>query len=378
MQRNPRPPLVQNRSMRCGLAIGFVAGSLFLFSVCAASAQSPSNALLSPPEMQSASGRVLQLMDLAANAVPGLARASEPLRQTTQATVAKLGKTPKDPSITLEFTNQVKAFLSLSDAFPRPDFFSPTASQQFLELRDSVQRLDRHFAALLVREQEEIRAAAADPYNLQRYAVANSRELAPTPSLPRYVFLGDSAIDGWRLSEYFAGQDFVNRGIAGQTTSQILPRFLADVVALHPLAVVVLAGSGDLAAGISPSAIADNLVMMGDVAKAHSVQPIFASLLPASGEAAKTRTPEAVRKVNTWLRDYCIRENFIYLDYFSAMADANGMMKADLTDDGANPNSRGYRAMAPLVMDAIQRLRDMLAAPEDPLKPRRHLLPTMK
>jgi lysophospholipase L1-like esterase len=147
------------------------------------------------------------------------------------------------------------------------------------------------------------------------------------------------------------------------------------VVALRPSAVIVLAGSADIAAGITPSAIADNLVMMGDVAKAHSVQPIFASLLPASGEAAKTRTPEAIQKVNTWIRDYCIRQNYIYIDYYSAMADAKGMMKPDLSDDGLNPNARGYRIMSPLLLDGIERLRDMLAAQEDPTKPKRRILP---
>ena len=260
--------------------------------------------------------------------------------------------------------------------FPGPEFFPATASQQFLELRDDLQRLDRHFQALLIHEQVDAHANDSDPYNLKRYAAANSKTLPPTPLVPRYVFLGDSATDLWRLNEYFTGKDFVNRGIAGQTTNQILPRFLADVVALRPLAVIVLAGSGDLAAGMSPSAIADNLVMMGDVAKSHSVQPIFASLLPAGGEAAKTRTPEAIKKVNSWIRDYCIRENFIYLDYYTAMADDKGMMKAELSDDGVNPNGRGYRVMSPIVLDGIERLRDMLATQEE-AKTKHRMLPLL-
>ena len=117
--------------------------------------------------------------------------------------------------------------------------------------------------------------------------------------------------------------------------------------------------------------------MMGDVAKAHSVQPMFASLLPASGEAAKVRTPEAIQKVNSWIRDYCIRENFIYIDYYTAMADSKGLLKADLSDDGVNPNARGYRVMAPLLLDGVERLRDMVAAPDDPLKPKRRVLPLL-
>lgn len=349
-------------------------GSLLLCAVTI-SAQSPANALLSQPETQSTATRVLQLMESTAVAVPGLVAASGPLRQNTKDTVAALGRNPRDASLTLQFTQQIRAYLALSDAFPRPSFFPPAASQQFLELRDDLQRLDRHFAALLVYEQTQARAVAADPNDLKHYAAANEKPPAPTPGQPRYVFLGDSATESWRLNEYFTGHDFINRGIAGQTTNQILARFLADVVALRPLAVVVLAGSNDIAAGMSASATADNLVMIGDVAKAHSIQPIFASLLPAGGEAAKVRTPDAIRKMNTWIRDYCIRENFIYLDYYTAMADDKGMMKADLSDDGVNPNSRGYRVMSPLVLDAVERLRILLETPEDPARTHRHILP---
>ena len=340
------------------------------------SSQSPPNALLSQPETQLTATRTLQLMESTANSVPGLARASEPLRQNTQATAAALGKSLRDPTLTLQFTNELRAYLALADSLPRPDFFSATASQQFLELHDELQRLDRHFQALLIRAQIDLHANDADPNNLKRYSLANSKLTPPTPSMPRYVFLGDSTTESWRLNEYFIGRDFVNRGIAGQTTTQILARFLADVVALRPLAAVVLAGSGDIALGMTASSIADNMVMIGDVAKAHSVQPIFTSILPAGGDAAKLRAPEAIQKVNSWIRDYCIRENFIYVDYYTAMADSKGMLKADLSDDGLNPNARGYRVMASLLLDGVERLRDMIAA-DDPMKPKRRVLPLL-
>jgi len=356
--------------MRRTLIPSVVSGIALLVFAVFAPAQAPPNALLSQPETQLTATRIVQLMESTATAVPGLVHASEPLRQNTQATATALGKTLRDTTLTLQLINDIKAYLAIADSLPRPDFFPPAASQQFLELRDEQQRLDRHFQALLIRVQLDAHANDSDPNDLKRYAAANSKSLAPTQSSPRYVFLGDSATDLWRLNEYFTGKDFVNRGIAGQTTNQILARFLADVVALRPTAVIVLAGSNDIALGMTPSAIADNLVMMGDVAKAHSVQPIFASLLPASGEAAKTRTPEAIQKVNGWIRDYCIRENFIYLDYYTAMADAKGIMKADLSDDGLNPNARGYRVMSPLLLDGIERLRDMMAAAEDPTKPK--------
>jgi lysophospholipase L1-like esterase len=346
---------------------------VLVFGTAMIVAQAPPNALLSPAETQAATSRATQLMETTAAAVPGLVRASEPLRQNAQATAAALAKTLRDTSLTLRFTREISAYLALADSLPRPDVFQPASSQQFLELRDILQKFNRHFEALLVKEQADVHAVAADPYELNHYAAVNSKTLPPIASQPRYVFLGDSGTERWPLNEYFAGQDFVNRGIAGQTTHQILARFLADVVALRPLAVVVLAGSNDVAAGMTPSAIADNLVMMGDVARAHSVQPMFASLLPVSGSATKVRTPEAIQKVNTWIREYCIRENFIYIDYYAAMADAKGMMKAEYTDDGVNPNSRGYRVMAPILLDGVERLRIMLASPEDVTKIRRRL-----
>lgn len=351
-------------------------GALLLAVPILVSAQSPPNALLSVQETQLTATKVLQLMEATSGTIPGLAKASDALRQTTQTTATALGKSPRDTTLTLQFLNELRGYLALADALPHPDFFPSAASQEFLELRDEQQHLDRHFQALLVREQLDLKASEADPYNLKRYASANSKELEPTPSLPRYVFLGDSSTDLWRLSDYFPGKDFVNRGIAGQTTSQMLPRFLADVVALRPLAVVINAGSTDLAVGMSPIAIDDNLVMMGDVAKAHSVQPLFTSVLPVNGEAAKTRTPEAIKKLNAWIRDYCIRENFIYIDYYTALADSKGMMKAEYTEDGVNPNGRGYRVMAPILLDGIDRLHDMItaSAPEDPNKPKRRLL----
>jgi lysophospholipase L1-like esterase len=118
--------------------------------------------------------------------------------------------------------------------------------------------------------------------------------------------------------------------------------------------------------------------MMADVAKAHSVRPVFASLLPAGGEASKARTPEAIQQVNSWLRDYCAREKLIYIDYYTAMADEKGMMKADLSDDGVNPNSRGYRVMSPILLDGIERLRAAIAAQDEPAKAKRRLLPLIQ
>lgn len=351
--------------MRC-------AAAAVLLCVAYVRAQDPPGALLSEPDTQALGVRLLQLMESTGLAIPGLARAGDPLRQNTQATTEALDKSPRDPGLTLQLANEIRAYLALADSFPLPDFFPAAASQQLVELRGDVQKLDRHFQALLVQEQADARAGQADPNNLKRYATANSQLPAPSATLPRYVFLGDLATDSWRLNEYFSGKDFVNRGIAGQTTGRMLGRFLADVVTLHPFAVIVLGGSGDIALGMTPSAVADNLEMMGDVAKAHSVQPVFASLLPVSGEAAGEAAK--IQAVNTRLREYCSREKLVYVDYYSVLADDKGMMKADLSDDGVNPNGKGYRVMSPVLLDGLERLRAMMVQPAEPVKARRRFL----
>jgi lysophospholipase L1-like esterase len=178
------------------------------------------------------------------------------------------------------------------------------------------------------------------------------------------LFLGDSITDFWRLNEYFTGRDFVNRGISGQTTTQILGRFLQDVVSLRPQAVLILAGTNDIARGISPNGIEDNLTMIAELAKAHGITPLFASITPVSDyhksedpryEMTSLRPPAVIVQVNAWLRDYCRRGGLTYVDYYLAMADSSGKLPADEADDGLHPNAKGYRVMAPIALQAIDK-----------------------
>ncbi|MEP6715539.1 MAG: GDSL-type esterase/lipase family protein [Terriglobia bacterium] len=307
--------------------------------------------------------RMAQLMESTAVAIPGLVRASEALRQNADATVADFRKAPQDTQLLSLFIRQVNAYLALSDSVPRPTPFPAEASRQLAELREDVGRMDRHFDELLLSVAQGLQARAADPSELQRYVEANSKVLPPG-NLPRIVFLGDSITDAWRLNEYFTGRDFINRGISGQTTLEMLGRFPSDVTALHPQAVLILAGTNDLGRGAPVAAIENNLATMGDVAKAHSIQPLFASILPVSDyhkdadpqfETTKTHSPDAIRQINKWLLDYCHREGFIYVDYYSPMADTSGYLRSDLSDDGLHPNARGYRVMAPIALEAIGR-----------------------
>jgi lysophospholipase L1-like esterase len=150
------------------------------------------------------------------------------------------------------------------------------------------------------------------------------------------VFLGDSITDGWRLNEYFPDRDFVNRGIGGQITGQMLGRMKADVIDRQPAAVVVLAGVNDIARGAPIETIRNNLAMIADLAVAHRIKPVFASILPVHDYQRPMAT---IRALNEWLAAMCRQRGFVYLDYFPAMADAGGFLRAELADDGLHPNA---------------------------------------
>ena len=308
--------------------------------------------------------RMLQLMESTAVVVPGLIHASEPLRQNAEATATAITQTPRNPALTFQFLNQIKAYLALADSFPRPSPFPAAADQQFAELREDLQRMQLHFEATLETQTQTEQKRDSDPNNLKRYADADSKMLPPT-KLPRIVFLGDSITDAWRLNEYFTGRDFVNRGIGGQTTLQMLARFRQDVAALNPKVVVVLGGTNDIAAGVSINQITENLATIGDLAKAHGIKPLFASILPVSDyhkdadphyEMTPNRPPATIQTINTWIRSYCQSQGYVYVDYYSAMVDSAGRMQTDLSDDGLQPNAKGYRVMSPVALEAIGRV----------------------
>ena len=333
---------------------------LCLFPAAVLWAQSP------PPTQTDAeqlATRLVQLMESTAVAVPGLIRASEPLKQNAEETLMALERAPRNAALALRFINQIKAYLALSDSFPRPSPFPAAADQQFAELREGLQRMQLHFEATLEAQTQVEQKRDSDPNNLKRYADVDSKMPPPT-KLPRVVFLGDSITDAWRLNEYFTGRDFINRGIGGQTTIQVLARFRQDVAALNPKAVVVLGGTNDIAAGISVNQIEDNLAMIGDLAKAHGIRPIFASILPVGDyhkdadpryEMTPGRPPATIQSINSWIRSYCQSQGFVYMDYYSAMVDSTGQMQSDLADDGLHPNAKGYRVMSPVALEAIGR-----------------------
>jgi lysophospholipase L1-like esterase len=198
---------------------------------------------------------------------------------------------------------------------------------------------------------------------LARYRDANAALKPPAPGENRVVFFGDSITDIWHLDEYFPGKPYINRGIGGQTTPQMLVRFRQDVIDLHPKVVVILAGTNDIAGNTGPMRLEDieaNFASMAEIARANNIRVVFSSVLPVHNYTPQSqnmyagRPPEKILELNRWLKNYvAAHPDCLYLDYFSAMVDDKGLLKRELAEDGLHPNVAGYKIMAPLAEEAI-------------------------
>jgi lysophospholipase L1-like esterase len=206
-------------------------------------------------------------------------------------------------------------------------------------------------------------AVFTDDYGqLARYRDADAALAAQAAAENRVVFYGDSITDIWKLADYFPGSPYVNRGIGGQTTPQMLVRFRQDVIDLHPKVVLILAGTNDIAGntGQMPNEdIEANLSSMAELARVHGIRVVLSSVLPVHNYTQRAKDFFAQRPMarilalNTWLKDYCTKNGHVYLDYFSAVVDDQGLLKKDLADDGLHPNVAGFKIMAPLAEAAI-------------------------
>lgn len=206
-----------------------------------------------------------------------------------------------------------------------------------------------------------MQARLEDWPGLTRYRDEDAKMLPPAPGENRVVFLGDSITDAWGRShgKFFPGKPWVNRGISGQTTPQMLVRFQQDVLALHPAAVVILAGTNDIAENTGPepmSAIEDNFRSMVTLAKANHVRVVLSSVLPASRYNWRPgiAPAEKIRELNQWLQGYAAEQHLVYLNYYPALVNDEGGMKPALTTDGTvHPNDAGYAIMEPLAEQAV-------------------------
>ena len=204
---------------------------------------------------------------------------------------------------------------------------------------------------------------------LNRYRELNRAVKPPAAGEQRVVFMGDSITDAWpapRFAEtFFPGKPYIGRGISGQTTPQMLVRFRPDVIDLKPKAVVILAGTNDIAGNTGPMSdeeIAANLTSMAEIAKANGIKVVFSSILPVSAyHTAPNGVPQTqlrpmarIRALNDWMKKYAAAEKHTYLDYFPAMTDAQGLLKTELSGDDLHPNAAGYAVMGPLADAAIK------------------------
>jgi len=218
-------------------------------------------------------------------------------------------------------------------------------------------------------EVERERMLHNDWAELGRFRLANAKVMAPAPGERRVVFMGDSITEGWRgtvqpegpeMGAFFAGRAYLNRGISGQTTAQMLVRFREDVIALQPKAVVLLAGTNDIAGNtgeVTLEAIEGNLATMAELARAHHIRVVLVSVLPAAeyGWRPGRQPAPKILALNRWLKDYADANGYIYVDLHTAMATPEGGMRHELSEDGVHPNHAGYELMERLLRPVVER-----------------------
>lgn len=195
---------------------------------------------------------------------------------------------------------------------------------------------------------------------IRRYEKANSQLPEPAKGEKRVVYMGDSITDFWvnNDSTFFKSNNYIDRGISGQTTGQMLVRFREDVINLKPAAVVILAGINDIAENNGPEKLEEifgNIVSMVELARANKIKVVISSVLPAAAFPWRPSIDpkEKVKALNELLKDYASKNNIVYLDYFTPMADANRGLPPELAKDGIHPTLAGYKIMEPMAVKAI-------------------------
>ncbi|MGH9733437.1 MAG: SGNH/GDSL hydrolase family protein [Candidatus Acidiferrales bacterium] len=200
--------------------------------------------------------------------------------------------------------------------------------------------------------------------DLARFHDANLQTGPPTGGRERVIFMGDSITEGWHLDKSFRGKPYINRGISGQTSSQMLLRFRQDVIDLKPKVVLILAGTNDFAENTGPltlDQVEGNIISMAQLSTANGIRAVLCSVLPSvrfpwhpevQGPATRIAT------LNRWMKGYAAENKYVYVDYYSAMKDPAGGLPSGLSPDGVHPSVAGYAIMAPLAESGIKRALD--------------------
>ena len=210
------------------------------------------------------------------------------------------------------------------------------------------------------KEEIETESENQDWPNLNRYKKENYDLNLDLNEGNRVIFMGDSITEGWSAlyPDFFKKRNYVNRGISGQTTPQMLIRFRSDVVDLLPKTVVILAGTNDIAENTGPSnvkMITDNIFSMAELGNAHSIKIVLCSVLPVFKYSWKNiiDPPSYIYEVNSMIEEYCLKNNYKYLDYYSSMVDGRKGLMESLTEDGVHPNEKGYEVMSQLFQERM-------------------------
>jgi len=199
--------------------------------------------------------------------------------------------------------------------------------------------------------------------DLERFQAADAALPPPAPDEDRVVFMGDSITQGWKIEGpegTFPGKPYINRGISGQTTPQMLVRFRQDVIDLKPKVVIILAGTNDIAENTGPMTLEEteeNLASMADLASYNHIRPVLCSVTPAF-DFPWHRGLDPANKIvnlNDWIKAYAAEKGYVYVDYYSALKDAQGGLPPNLSHDGVHPNAAGYAIMAPLAEAGIEK-----------------------
>ncbi|MGB2671540.1 MAG: SGNH/GDSL hydrolase family protein [Candidatus Acidiferrum sp.] len=241
---------------------------------------------------------------------------------------------------------------------------APPAPSQNAKLADPA---EAYWEQLTPYEKSQIEHMYADWAFLAKFREANKELPPPVAAEARVVFMGDSITEGWGMKatatspargEFFPGKPYINRGISGQTTPQMLVRFRQDVIELKPKAVLILAGINDIAENTGKMTLGEiegNIESMSELARASKIHPVLCSVLPASDFPWHKGLEPApkVRALNAWIKEYAAKNDFVYVDYYSAMANSEGGMRDGLSLDGVHPNKAGYDIMAPLAEAGI-------------------------
>jgi lysophospholipase L1-like esterase len=206
-------------------------------------------------------------------------------------------------------------------------------------------------------------SSGQDWAGLRHYRKANAKLNPPSQGQMRVVFMGNSITELWGDLDpgFFKKNSYINRGISGQTTPQMLIRFRPDVIHLHPSVVVILGGTNDIAGNTGPSSlemIEDNLASMAQLAKINHIKVVLCSLTPASKYPWNPKIQHVaakITKLNKWIKHFAHQHGFIYCNYYPTLVNGKGGMKSDYTKDGVHPNKKGYKLMEPIVVHAIRK-----------------------